>query len=70
MSGWPDGQNPWSRFDLDFVSEPRNLKQWLGEADPSRVADFDQLRSHHDYTQHTCSHCSHGGDFRASPCSV
>ena len=43
MSRGPDGQNPWSCFDLDFVSQPRNLKQGLGEADPSRITDFDQL---------------------------
>ena len=48
MSRWPDGQNPWSSLDLDFVSQPRNLKQRLGEADPPRIADFDQLRSNHD----------------------
>ena len=48
MSRWPDGQNPWSSFDLDFVSQTRNLKQRLGEADPPRIADFDQLRSNHD----------------------
>jgi len=64
MGRWPDGQNSWSSLDLDFVSQPRNLKQRLGEADPPRVADFDQLRSNHDLTPKTCSHCSHVGSFR------
>ena len=67
MSRWPDGQNPWSCLDLDFVSQARNLQQRLGEAYPSRVADFDQLRSNHDHTRQTCSHCSHVGSHRASP---
>ena len=67
MSRWPDGQNPWSSLDLDFVSQPRNLKQRLGEAYPSRVADFDQPRSNHDHNRQTCSHCSHVGNDRASP---
>ncbi len=66
MSRWPDGQNPWSSIDLDFVSQPRNLKQRLGDADPPRVADFDQLRSNHDQTLKTCSHCSHVGSLRVS----
>ncbi len=35
MGSWPDGQNPWSGLDLDLVSQPRNLKQRLCEADPS-----------------------------------
>jgi hypothetical protein len=47
MSRWPDGQNPWSGLDLDLISQPGNFKQRFGEADPSRVADFDQLRSNH-----------------------
>jgi|GEM_PF-6379887 hypothetical protein len=50
MSRWPDGQNPWSRLDLDVVSQPRDLKQRLGKTDPSRVADFDQLCSNHNRT--------------------
>jgi hypothetical protein len=67
MYRWPDGQNPWSSLDLDFVSQPRNLKQRLGETDPSRIADFDQLRSNHGHTLHACPHCSHACDFSASP---
>ena len=67
MSRRPDGQNPWSRLDFDFVSQPRNLKQRLGKTDPSRVADFYQLCPNHGHTLQTCSHCSHGGSFRASP---
>ena len=66
MSRWPDGQNPWSSLDLDFVSQTRNLKQRLGEADPPRVADFDQLRSNHDQTPKTCPHCSHVDSLRVS----
>ncbi len=69
MGRWPDGQNPWSSLDLDFVSQPRNLKQWLGETDPSRIADFDQLRSNHGHTLQTCSHCSYACGFSATSCS-
>ena len=69
MGSWPDGQNPWSGLDLDLVSQPRNLKQRLCEADPSRVANFDQLRPNQDHTLQTCSHCSHVGSLRALPCS-
>ena len=69
MSRWPDGQNPWSRLNFDFVSQPRNLKQRLGEANPSRVADFDQLCSNHHHTPQTCSHCSHSDNLRAFHCS-
>ena len=29
MSKGPDGQNPWSCLDLDFVRQRRNLKQRL-----------------------------------------
>ena len=66
MGRWPDGQNSWSSLDLDFVSQPRNLKQRLGKADPPRVADFDQLGSNHDQPPKTCSHCSHVGSLRVS----
>jgi len=45
MCRWPDGQNPWSSLDLNFVAQARNLKQRLGETDPSRITDFDKLRS-------------------------
>jgi hypothetical protein len=50
MSRGPDGQNPWSCLNLDFVSQPRNLRQRLGETDPSRITDFDQLCSNHHHT--------------------
>ncbi len=53
MSRWPDGQNPWRRLDLDFASQPRNLKQRFCETDPSRVADFDKLRSNHGHSLRT-----------------
>jgi len=53
MSRWPDCQKPWSRLDLDFVSQPRDLKYWLGEADPSGIADLDQPCSNHDRTLRT-----------------
>ena len=67
MSRGPDGQNPWSCLDFNFVSQPRNLKQGLGKADPSRITDFDQPRSNHGHTLQTCLHCSHACDFSASP---
>jgi len=66
MGRWPDGQNPWSSLDLDFVNQPRNLKQRLGQADPPRVADFYQLGSNHDQPPKTCSHCSNVGGLRVS----
>jgi hypothetical protein len=69
MSRGPDGQKPWSCFDLDFVSQPRNLKQGLGEADTSRITDFDQLCSNHHHTPQTYSNYSHDGNLRAFPCS-
>jgi hypothetical protein len=50
MERWPDCQNPWSRFNLDFVSQPRDLKQRLSETDPSGIADLDQLCPNHDHT--------------------
>jgi hypothetical protein len=66
MGRWPDGKNPWSSLDLDFVSQPCNLKQRLGETDPSRIDYFDQLRSNHGHTPQTCSRCNHAFDFGAS----
>jgi hypothetical protein len=53
MGRWLDPQKPWSRLNLDFVSQPGDLKQWLGETDPSGITDLDQLCSNHDRTHKT-----------------
>jgi hypothetical protein len=53
MGQWRDCQNRWRRHNLDFISQSRDLKEWLGEADPSAIAYLDQAGSNPDHTLKT-----------------
>jgi hypothetical protein len=64
---WSDCQHTRCSLNFNFIRQPRDLQQRLGETDPSGVTDFDQLCPHHDRLTEGWISSSHARGFCPSP---